>query len=45
MKYDNTVANSEEGALDAARLAPDDTVDGIVVEISVWTSTMVNKVL
>lgn len=39
------MTSNEEGVLDAARLAPDDTVDGMVVEISVWTSTMVNRVL
>jgi hypothetical protein len=41
----STVASSEDGAFDEVRLAFDETVDGMVVEISVWTSTMVNMVL
>lgn len=41
----STVVRSEKGAFAVARLAIEDTVDGMVVEISVWTSTMVNMVL
>lgn len=40
-----TVASKEKGAFGELRLELDDTVEGIVVEISVWTSTMVNMAL
>jgi hypothetical protein len=39
------VAKSLEDALETCGLGVGDTVDGMVVEISVWTSTMVNIVL
>lgn len=44
-RWVSTVASREEGAFAEVRLATDDTVDGMVVEISVWTSTIVNMVL
>lgn len=41
----NTVAKSLEDALETCTLVAGDTVEGMVVEISVWTSTMVSIVL
>lgn len=40
-----TVASREKGAFGEFRLATEDTVDGMVVEISVCTKTMVNMAL
>lgn len=41
----NIVASNDERALEAERLAPAETLDGVVVEISVCTSTKVSMVL
>lgn len=41
----STVANSEDGAFGEERLELADTLDGMVVEISVCTSTRVSMVL
>lgn len=40
-----TMVSNGDGVVDGERLAPEDTEDGIVVEISVWTSTSVSKAL
>lgn len=41
----STVASNDDGALDEERLELVETLDGMVVEISVCTSTTVSKAL
>jgi hypothetical protein len=44
-RWVSTVVSSDDGVFGDERLAPAETVDGTVVEISVCTRTRVNRVL